>query len=259
MKKTKRIICSGCGAEFDASLVKCPYCDIINYSGAEAEYLNKLDDVRDNMEELGEVPQEAIKEELRKQGRLIRKIIIIVVIVLVVLGGLVYFRFHFNGAKVSEKEQFLWQAENFPKFDALYVAGEYQELADILQEELQGKYSIWSYEHRAFAFVYDNISDAKEAKRRIESGEDTSVDMYTTLLYNQMDLMIQWGREGELDEEERSILEPLMGEVIEDFHTRWQMSDEDYRYLIKKAEDNYHVMPYREAEKYVKKWLKKNK
>lgn len=153
----------------------------------------------------------------------------------------------------------MWQSENFPKFDALYEAGEYQQLANILQEELQGKYSIWSYEHRDFAFVYDNISDAKEAKRRIDSGEDTSVDMYTTLLYNQMDLLVQWGREEELDEEERSIIEPLMEEVVEDFHTRWQMSDEDYQELIEIAEENYHVFPYNEAKKYVKKWLKKNK
>lgn len=67
MENTKKIICSGCGAEYDATLPKCPYCDIINYSGAEAEYLNKLDDVREDMEELAYVPQESVKAELKSR------------------------------------------------------------------------------------------------------------------------------------------------------------------------------------------------
>lgn len=259
MKKRKHIICPDCAAEYEETLPKCPYCGRMNYKGAEIAYLNKLEDVRDDMEALGEIPQQAVKAELKKQGHLVRKIIIIIVCVLMALCALVYVRLHPGTSKVSEKEQFLWQSENFPKFDAMYAAGEYQELADVLQKELQGDYSIWDYQHRAFAFVYDNISDAKMAMQMIDSGEDTSRDMYTTLLYNQMDFMVQWGRKGQLSERERAIIEPLKDVIVEDFQTRWQMSDEEYQDLLKKAEENYHVMPYDEAEKYVKKWLKKRK
>lgn len=259
MKDKKRIICSGCGGEFDASLPKCPYCDIIHYAGAEAEYLNKLDDIRDDMEELGDVQEDVVKEELKKQGHLVKRIVIMIAVILALLAAWTYFRLNFRFSQVSDKEQFLWQSENYPKFDTMYKAEEYQELADILQKELQGEYSIWDYEHRAFAFVYDNITDAKKAMQLIDSGEDTSLDMYTTLLYNQMDFIIQWERTGELSEEERAIIEPLKGEVVEDFHNRWQMREEDYQKLLKKAEDNYHVLPYKEVEKYVKKWLKEKK
>ncbi len=256
MEEIKKIVCSGCGAEFADKLPKCPYCDLINYKGAEKEYLNKLEDVREDMGELAYVPEEAVKAEIKKQGHLLRRIIIIVfAVIMVCVGGNYLYNIHLMGNK-SEKEQFLWENENFPKFDALYEAGEYEELVAVIKEAFQGEYSIWEYEHRAFAFVYGDIIEAKDAMKRIDSGEDTSEHIYASLLYNQMDLIIQWGREEQLSAQERQIIEPLIGEVINDFHSRWQMSDEDYEKLMKKAEDNYHVMPYNEVEKYVEKWLK---
>ena len=34
--EVKKIICSSCGAEFEDTLPKCPYCGSLNYKGAEA-------------------------------------------------------------------------------------------------------------------------------------------------------------------------------------------------------------------------------
>ena len=70
----KRIICSSCGAEFDNDMAKCPYCGTMNYEGAEKEYLEKLEDVREDLDDLNEVPLEETKKEFKKQGRLIRKV-----------------------------------------------------------------------------------------------------------------------------------------------------------------------------------------
>lgn len=259
MEKIKKIICPSCNAEYEDTLPKCPYCDLINYKGAEKAYLDKLEDVREDMGELAYVPENTAKEEFKKQGHLVRKIVIIIIIVLVLLFGVGYLLDNISFGGVSEKEQFLWQAENYPKFDALYEAGEYEELARIMDEELLGEYSIWSYEHRAFAFVYGDIMKAKEAMRLIDTGEDTSQKVYTRLLYSQVDLIIQWERDDELSEEERAIIEPLLQEVWDDYYTRWQFSEEENAEIFKTAEENYHVLPYGEAEKIVEKWLKKNK
>lgn len=257
MENRKKMICSSCGAEYEDSLAKCPYCDTINYKGAEKEYLNKLEDVREDMGELAYVPESTVKAELKKQGHLVRKIVIIVIIVIGLLFSVPYvLEFLADAGGPPEKEQFLWQTENYPKFDALYEAGEYDELVKVLNEELLGEYSIWDYEHRAFAFVYGDISSAKEAMEKIDSGENTSEDIYTKLLYSQVDLIVQWERDDELSDEEREILKPLMDEVVADYYTRWQMSEEEHAELVKIAEENYHVLPYDEAEKFVKEWLK---
>ena len=51
----KKIICSSCGAEFEDTLPKCPYCGSLNYKGAEAEYLGKLESMRQDMHDIGQV------------------------------------------------------------------------------------------------------------------------------------------------------------------------------------------------------------
>ena len=72
-------------------------------------------------------------------------------------------------------------------------------------------------------------------------------------------MIIQWERDDELSEEERAIIEPMLQDVMDDFYTRWKFSEEEMAEMFRKAEENYHVLPYAEAEKIVKKWLKKNK
>lgn len=61
----KKIICKYCGAKFDEIKSKCPYCGSTNYKGAEAEYFDKLEDVREDMEDLENVPVQETKKELR--------------------------------------------------------------------------------------------------------------------------------------------------------------------------------------------------
>lgn len=48
---TKQVICNSCRAQFDNDEPKCPYYGTMNYDGAEKEYLEKLEDVREDMEE----------------------------------------------------------------------------------------------------------------------------------------------------------------------------------------------------------------
>ena len=45
----KMIICKSCGAEYDVSLVRCPYCGTADASEEENEYMGKLEDVRKDL------------------------------------------------------------------------------------------------------------------------------------------------------------------------------------------------------------------
>ena len=47
--KGKIVICESCGAEYDASLVRCPYCGTAYEPAAEEEYMGKLEDVRSDL------------------------------------------------------------------------------------------------------------------------------------------------------------------------------------------------------------------
>ena len=46
----KMVNCSSCGAEFQAGLVRCPYCGTAYEPAAEEEYMDKLEGVRTELE-----------------------------------------------------------------------------------------------------------------------------------------------------------------------------------------------------------------
>ena len=70
----KKIICSSCGAEFEDTLPKCPYCGSLNYKGAEAEYLGKLESMRQDMQQLEQVPEKELKKNSAELEKLNAKL-----------------------------------------------------------------------------------------------------------------------------------------------------------------------------------------
>ena len=139
----KQIICSSCGAEFDNDMAKCPYCGTMNYEGAEKEYLEKLEDVREDLDDLNEVPLEETKDELKKQGRLIRKVLMVAIIIGFILFG--WIMLSEKAYERDEKADFLWKSENFPVMNELYEAGKYEELADFYRQAQEEDKPVYLY------------------------------------------------------------------------------------------------------------------
>ena len=46
----EKVICSSCGAQFPAGKVRCPYCGTAYEPAAEEEYMDKLEQVRTDLE-----------------------------------------------------------------------------------------------------------------------------------------------------------------------------------------------------------------
>ena len=51
----KTVVCPSCGYEFDGTLAACPACGTMHYPGAEADYLEHLDDVKEQLQSLNKV------------------------------------------------------------------------------------------------------------------------------------------------------------------------------------------------------------
>lgn len=150
-----KIICQSCGGEFEDTLAKCPYCSSMNISGAEAEYMDKLDDVREDLDDLKDAPVEETKKELRKQGRFLKKTFLGIGIVLV--GLLVLWMIVMKLDSRYDRDQkadFLWQEQYFPMMDQLYQEGKYDELVAFFESEEAYDKPIWNWEHYEFADAY---------------------------------------------------------------------------------------------------------
>jgi len=89
MDSDKKIIvhCQSCGAEFANTEPKCPYCGTIYIPGAETEYMNKLGDIREDMEDLeGAALSETASELKTATGKMFKIIFIIAAIIAGLFG-----------------------------------------------------------------------------------------------------------------------------------------------------------------------------
>ena len=81
----KKIVCETCGAEFDASLVRCPYCGTAYAPAEEEEYMEKLEGVRTELHQEIDKGNKRIGRELGNTFRVI--LAAVIVILLLVIGG----------------------------------------------------------------------------------------------------------------------------------------------------------------------------
>ena len=102
---TKMIKCTSCGADYDASLRRCPYCGTATPEADEKEYMDKLEDVR---RDLGEYGSEGSKELKLGLGKTLRIMIVIVLAIAALIAGSIWL----TGARArsdsqQKKEEFL--------------------------------------------------------------------------------------------------------------------------------------------------------
>lgn len=142
--KSKKI-CPSCTAEYSDTLPKCPYCGTLNIKGAQAEYLNKLESVRRDLEELEEVPLQETRKEAVRQGQFLKKILLVLGVLAVLFAGLM--AWSNRPLKENRLEEYKWKQEMFPVFDELYENGDYDVLVEAYWEALDQGMPFWDWQH----------------------------------------------------------------------------------------------------------------
>mgnify|MGYP003006856601 CR=1 FL=1 len=143
--EVKKIICSSCGAEFEDTLPKCPYCGSLNYKGAEAEYLGKLESMRQDMQQLEQVPEKELKKKLKKKQKFVIKLLIILAALAAILAVIV-FRAQYIEPR-DARADYLWEKENFPILDRLYQEKDLEALMDFYEQAVEENRTIDRWEH----------------------------------------------------------------------------------------------------------------
>ncbi len=103
--KKKIIVCSTCAAEYDISLVRCPYCGTAYAPAEENEYMGQLEDIREELEEHKEDGNKSLRSGL---GSVVRIIILVAVVVALLLFGTMWLSGMREKSKAErQKEEFL--------------------------------------------------------------------------------------------------------------------------------------------------------
>ena len=156
-----KMICGFCGAEFDDNLVKCPYCDSTNVKGAEAVYMEQLEDVREELDNLTDVPMNEIKKAAKKQLKFVGIVLgVLLVLVLAASGFAYWLEYQY---KRDEKADFLWKEANFPMMQELYDEEKYDELIVFIEQATEDDKPVWDWKHWEFINLYSEAKWLLEA------------------------------------------------------------------------------------------------
>lgn len=250
-KRATKIICPSCGGEFEDILPKCPYCDTLNIKGAEAEYMEKLEDVREDMSELGSVPEEETRKELRKQGKLVG--VIFAILAVIVLLVIIWFLWDNREEKRDVQADYLWKQENFPIMEELYEQEKYDELREFYMECVSKDKPVSDWKKVEFCMVLENLYEMEHFWELKQNGEELMGSDYTSMLYHGWRFKNGKGTLF-LTEEEAERLAPRIEQALEKFEDHWQFDEEDLAAFEKEMADNDGHVSYEYCRKYAKAW-----
>lgn len=248
--------CPFCSGKYDDMLAACPYCGTINYKGAEAEYLNKLENVRTDMENLGSLPEQAVKKEVKKLKKLFIIIGIILVVLAAVFAGL-YFLAYYEPPRDLQAD-YQWRQANYPIMDELYEQGAYDELREMYRTAWEEDRPLYEWEHDDFCSILDDAYFMKEILEQVEAGEELSDYYYKELVYYGWKFQGPYIKE-HMDADEIERIKPFVEEYLEDFQSRWEFTEEEKAEFTEYMDENYGYPDFDLCEDYVKKWKKENR
>ena len=158
----KTVLCPDCGARFPRTETRCPYCGKICEEGAERSFLQDLEETRRKLDRVDDQARADYKNEWISHGRSVGKKLLILLAVFAVLAAAAFVALHDPGGGTDGDyaQEMIWQHEHFPEFDALYEAGNLQELREKIWEYGAAGHQVWDWAH------YDEVtaSDFEETE-----------------------------------------------------------------------------------------------
>jgi cell division protein FtsI/penicillin-binding protein 2 len=171
--------CSSCGAKLKDTDEKCSYCGTINPSGAENRYMERLDEILEETDEIDDnIPKEYTKE-IKSQGHFAAKVALtagaVCLVFFLIIGGITL------ADKVSHehyrKQAAYFQKEYFPKLNEIYDSGDDDEVLAYIDEllKIDGSEAVFNWKH---ANYYDRYRDYKEVISLRDKIQDKSYSDY---------------------------------------------------------------------------------
>lgn len=246
----KKIICSSCGAEFDDTLPKCPYCGSMNYKGAEAEYLGKLEGMRQDMQQLEQVPERELKEKLKKKRKFVTRILIVVVVLAAVFAALM-FRSQYIEQR-DAKADYQWQKENFPILDRLYQEKDLEALMDFYEQAVEENRTIDRWEHSGIFRWLMKCRDARVYLALEQRGETLNEYQQALLLDDYWMMRGLDYSEVVLTEKDREYIRPYVEETLRSMEGRYNFTAEEEQKFTDTIRNHYGYPSYDDCKEYIK-------
>lgn len=268
--------CTNCGAEIGETDTACPYCGIMNYPAAEKEYHDKLERIKEDLNQLPSIPKKAYS----------RKALLFLIITLslaflsmTVVFGIITIQ---NYKVQKEDEEFddyinrlqAWEDEIFPKLDTMYEKGQYEALAkyrsQLIMEENEFLFGGW--EHGMFIEIYSDHFNLSSIKEEVAKGnrlellhiEEAVASCMNLVYYLDEDRLNEYINATEtilvISSEEKDLIQGYRKEAEEMLFDFLMFTEEEAITLFDKCLSNNYMskVPCHESAKIVEKRLYPN-
>ena len=178
--------CDNCGASYDEGLDKCPYCGAIEPVNAEKKYMEKLQKVRKNLDNVDEMAAEDFFAEVKK----FLKAFLITAAVATVIGVLIYV----GSKNIGKHNDIMERAavddtmtevvayrDCMMQWNELFKAEKYDEFCNAITEERYSFSNIYGYEHFDFYTAYKAMQEVEQCLDNQELPYD-NYEIYSLLL-----------------------------------------------------------------------------
>jgi len=151
------IKCKNCGAEFDDNLSACPYCGEMNLRGSEKEYMDKLEEVRQDLDKLADDSEEEVGRNIKNISRVI---ITSAIVFIVIALGIVALGYYLDNKSMetngTPKERLAWQNQYYPVLDELYEKGDFDAIMEFRDEHYNDTgYSYYEWAKYDILYAYE--------------------------------------------------------------------------------------------------------
>ena len=246
--ENEQIICRQCGSAIPPGAARCPFCGSAYEPEAEREYMRKLEQVRSNLDLVGEAGAEASRREIKSVSSRILRILGVILLSALILAGIIHW--YQQRVNTRNRQEYTWQQEAFPELDSLYEAGNYKLLLDKVNAYEDEGHSLYQWEHRTFCELYESICYIDLFLQNRKKGV-FEVHNAVQLLYDELKLRGMDYRK-ELTAEDRERLLQLLAPYRNDLTEIFLMSEEDIQYFDSKLREGYGYPPYGDCEEYIR-------
>ena len=170
----KRIYCTNCGAMVGENEEKCPYCGMINPTGAEAAHMRRLQGIRREMEDMEDDVGEAYVRELKKKGSRAVKIaaaVVMLLILLVLLPAAVHM-VEKNKSERQMKEEIAFEKKYLPELERIYAAGDDDATLEYLNSISgeDGAAALFGWRHHDYFNRYATYKEMQAVREKTAEG-----------------------------------------------------------------------------------------
>lgn len=205
--------CSHCGSLLKDTDSRCPYCGALNPIGAESDYMNRLRSIREETEDLQEVPAEEYRKTLKNHGKLSLKIAmgVIAFCLMVFLGIRWWISYQTEQNKGFLQKQMEFENKYFQKLNALYDQNDDDAVLAYLDELYgqEGSEALYLWEPMTYYLYVEEYQEALDLKEKIT--EDTLAETDLLLGFSCL-LQLAYGEIPSWDAEK--LTEDQMGKII---------------------------------------------